>query len=206
LDRLYECAQDFVNITEALRGDIQSWAETCKLNPEPATPLRLRAADNWRPLLAIADDFGRGEETRQAAMMLSSGLPDEDPALLLLIDIRVIFDTLGVDRIASAELLERLHALEDGIWLEWRGPNDDQQPHKLTPNELARILGGSRLGGGFGIRPHTIWPLGGRNERGFSSKGYYRKDFESAWAAYCPGGTPAHRHTDLRIVDDRDDK
>jgi len=54
-------------------------------------------------------------------------MPDEDPALLLLLDIRTIFDTLGVDRISSAELLEALHALEDSVWLEWRGPNDDQQ-------------------------------------------------------------------------------
>jgi hypothetical protein len=69
------------------------------------------------------------------------------------------------------------------MWLEWRGPNDDQLPHKLTANELSRMLGGNRLGGGFGIRPHLIWALGRRNERGPSRKGYYRKDFDAAWAA-----------------------
>ena len=57
----------------------------------------------------------------------------------MLIDIRTTFDTLGVDRIPSAELLDKLHELEDGMWLEWRGPNEDQHPHKLTANELYRV-------------------------------------------------------------------
>jgi hypothetical protein len=182
----------------ALRGEIHKWADTCKLNLDPEIPLNWRAGDNWRPLLAIADDLGRGEEAREAALVLSGGLPDEDPALLLLIDIRTIFNTLGVDRISSAQLLEQLHAMESGMWQEWRGPNDDQHPHRLTANELARMLGG-RFGGGFGIRPHTIWPRGGRNTRGPSSKGYYRSDFEDAWSRYCGGGTPAHGHTALKF-------
>jgi hypothetical protein len=177
------------------RDEIRKWSENCGLNPDPELPLNWRAADNWRVMIAIADDFGRGDEARKAALVLSGGLTDEDPALLLLIDIRTIFDMLGTDRISSSELLGKLHALEEGMWLEWRGPNDDQQPHSLTATELARMLGGSKLGGGFGIRPHTIWPLGGRNARGASKKGYFRGDFERAWAAYCPGGTPAHRHT-----------
>jgi Protein of unknown function (DUF3631) len=199
LERLNEDAPEFIEATNALKNEIRNWANGCKLNPDPATPLKWRASDNWRLLLAIADDLERGEEARKAALILSSGLPDEDPALLLLMDIRGIFDASGLDRITSAELLARLHALPDGIWLEWRGPNDDQLPHKLTANELARMLGGSRFGGGFGIRPRTVWPRGGRNERGPSAKGYYRKDFEVAWAAYCPGGTPAHRPTALNI-------
>lgn len=199
LERFNESDEDFLRATGALRYEIRKWADTCKLNPEPELPLNWRAGDNWRPLLAIADDLGRSEEARKAALVLSGGLPDEDSALLLLLDIRTIFDTLGVDRISSADLLDKLHALEDSIWLEWRGPNDDQHPHELTPNELARMLGGSRLGGGFGIRPHTIWPPGGRNVRGPSRKGYRRQDFEAAWAAYCPGGTPAHGHTALKF-------
>src|SRR5262249_51433439 len=156
--------------TRALRGEIRKWAETCKLNPDPEVPLNWRAGDNWRVLLAIADDLGRGDEARKAALVLSGGLPDLDPALLLLMDIRTIFDTFGSDRISSVELLEKLHALENGMWLEWRGPDDDMQPHELSAHELPRILGG------FGIRPHTIWPPGERNVRGPSRKGYRRED------------------------------
>ena len=90
----------------------------------------------------------------------------------------------------TAEVLERLHAVENGMWLEWRGPNDDQQTHKLTANELAWLLRG------FGIHPRTVWPPGSRHLRGKSSRGYYRRDFEAAWAAYCtPASTPPHRHT-----------
>jgi Protein of unknown function (DUF3631) len=44
----------------ASRVEIQKWAATCTLAREPEMPpgLHNRAADNWRVLLAIADDLG----------------------------------------------------------------------------------------------------------------------------------------------------
>jgi len=47
----------------AARGEIGKWAVTCQLAPDPVMPPELanRAADNWRPLLAIADDLGHGD-------------------------------------------------------------------------------------------------------------------------------------------------
>jgi hypothetical protein len=147
----------FQLIRNHLRAEIQKWANTCNLNPDPEVPLKNRAADNWRVLLAIADDLGRGDEARKAALALSGGLPDEDPKVLLLIDIRDVFNATSVDRISSAILLEKLHAIEMGMWMEWRGPNDDQQPHKLTANELARAVRS------FGIHPRTVWQLGPRH-------------------------------------------
>ena len=113
--------------------------------------LRNRAAGNWRILLSIADDLGHGEDARAAAIALCANRPDEDPGVILLNDIRV-FDTMGVDRISSLALVEALHAIEDGLWLDWRGPNDDRPPRKLNQSELARLLRP------FGIRPKTIWP------------------------------------------------
>jgi hypothetical protein len=54
-------------------------------NPEMPPALRNRAADNWRPLIAIADAFGPawGELAREAAVTFTRGLRDEDLAVLL---------------------------------------------------------------------------------------------------------------------------
>jgi hypothetical protein len=123
----------------ASREQIQKWAATCSLALDPEMPpsLRNRAADNWRILLSIADDLGHGEDARAAAIALCANRPDEDPGVILLNDIRV-FDTMGVDRISSLALVEALHAIEDGLWLDWRGPNDDRPPRKLNQSELTR--------------------------------------------------------------------
>ena len=50
-----------------------------------------RAADNWRVLLAIADDLGHGEEARAAAIALCADRPDEDPGVVFLTDVRTVF-------------------------------------------------------------------------------------------------------------------
>jgi hypothetical protein len=150
LQRLNEYDPSFI----ASREQIQRWAATCALAPDPEVPssLRNRAADNWRALLAIADDLGRGEEARAAAVALCADRPDEDPGVVLLVDIQTILTTLGADRIASGTLVEALLALDDGMWMDWRGPRDDRPPRKLNQSELARLLRP------FGIRPRTIWP------------------------------------------------
>jgi hypothetical protein len=50
----------------AARAEIQKWAATCKLarNPEMPPALDNRLGDNWRVLLAIADNLGHGEAAR----------------------------------------------------------------------------------------------------------------------------------------------
>jgi hypothetical protein len=45
---------------------------------------------------------------------------DEDIAVLLLQDIRQVFDARSVDRIFSKDLVEALRAKEDAPWCEWR--------------------------------------------------------------------------------------
>jgi hypothetical protein len=138
----------------AAREQIQKWAASCSLAQKPEMPpaLRNRAADNWRALLAIADDLGHGDDARSAALELCANRPDEDPGVVLLGDIKTVFMARGVDRIGSKVLIEALLALDDGMWNEWRGPNDDRQPRKLSQGELARLLRP------FGIKPKTIWP------------------------------------------------
>ena len=158
-----------------------------KLNTNPPLPveLRNRVADNWRPLIAIADAFCRGEEARLAAIEFAKQYHDEDIPVILLHDIRTIFNTRGVDRLLSAVLVNDLNAMDDALWSEWRGLKDDQQPRKLTQAQLAAVL---NL---FRIRPRTTWPLN-RRPGDKSGKGYLRSQFEKAWRSYCSeDGTPS---------------
>jgi hypothetical protein len=181
LERLDETDPAFAVSREV----IASWAATCSLAQDPEMPplLRHRAADNWRPLLAIGADLGHGEEARSAAVALSEHRPDEDVGVTALTDIRVVFLARGIDRITSAALTEAMHNLDDGHWHDYGGPHDDRPPRKLTQAELARLLRP------FGIRPKTIWPAQ-RQPGSKSSRGYVRSQFEAAWARYCPDDTP----------------
>ena len=179
----------------ASREEIRKWAATCSLARDPEMPpgLRDRAADNWRPLLAIADDLGHGPAARSAAVMLCANRPDEDPGVTLLRDILTIFEKLGFDRISSAVIVRELLGIEDGIWCEWRGVRDDGPPRKLTQTELASLLRP------FQIRPKTIWPA--RRQSGDRSRrGYFRSQFESAWRAYGPSAdTPTQPSNILQL-------
>lgn len=186
LERLDESDPSFA----ASREQIQKWAATCSLAQDPEMPpsVHNRAADNWRVLLAIADDLGHADDARTAAINLSAGRPDEDPCVVLLANIRTVFETTAVDRIGSGSLVAALLELDDGIWADdWRGPYDDRPPHKLNQSELARLLRP------FNIRTKTIWPAQ-RRPADKSYRGYLRSHFEAAWQAYCPSAdTPTHR-------------
>jgi len=178
---------------------IRAWARDVKLDPNPALPreLRGRDADNWRPLIAIADACSPawGALARAAAVAFAQDRKEEDVGVLLLRDIRVVFDARGIDRITGKALLVALHELESGDWLEFCGAKNDRLSHKLRNSELRALL---RL---FDIEPRSIWAAGPRKPGDSSAKGYYRSDFVAAWDAYCSdeAGTPAQAPT-LRLV------
>jgi hypothetical protein len=175
------------------------WAKRVTLDLDPKIPpeLRNRAADNWRPLIAIADlcgdDYGR--QAREAAIAMSGDtFLDEDPVVALLKDIRRVFDARGVDRISSRELVDELVGPDDSPWDEWRGPIGDQQPHRLTQSELARLLRP------FHIKPRSMWPKK-RASDAKSTKGYQREHFKDAWQAYCQSANERPQWTQLRVVE-----
>src|SRR5262249_21159799 len=123
---------------------LDAWAKRAALNLDPEMPpeLRNRAADNWRPLIAIADLCGNdyGRQACEAAIVMSRDtFLDDDPVVTLLNDIRRVFDARGVDRISSRERVDRLVVPDDAPWAEWRGENGEQQSHRLTQSELARL-------------------------------------------------------------------
>ena len=142
-------------------------------NADPDVPAALndRAADNWRPLLAIADAAG-GEWpviARKAALALAGEQEDDSIGVLLLQDIRVIFDDRSADRLPSNDLAHALAALQDRPWSEWR------KGKPLTANALSRLL-----------KPFSIVPGSIRVGMGSKDtpKGYKREQFEDAWSRY----------------------
>jgi Protein of unknown function (DUF3631) len=172
-------------------GFVTRWARNkpaFDLNPALPRDLKNRIADNWRPLISIADTFGPAwaKLAREAAVMFAHAYQDEDAGVVLLSDIRDIFNRTAADRMVSVDLIAALLEIDESAWSEYRGVRDDQQPRKLSPGEMARLLRP------FGIRPRSVWPTGKRYKGSSSRKGYYRSQFESAWARYCdPAGTTA---------------
>jgi hypothetical protein len=140
---------------------------------KPSLPkvLRNRSADNWRPLLAIADVAGGHwpKWARRAAEALSiSETPAQSEGVMLLSDIRDIFAAQDIDQIFSTDLAAALVALEGRPWCErnGRGP--------ISPNAVANLLAP------YGVRPATI------REKSTILKGYRAKQFNDAFARYLP--------------------
>ena len=81
---------------------------------DPAVPPNLynRAADNWRPLLAIADVAGGDWPERARGIAAQTVDADQAKRVGLLADIRDAFDARKVEQLKSAELAAALVALE----------------------------------------------------------------------------------------------
>jgi putative DNA primase/helicase len=156
---------------QAIRGELNTlaqgiarWVSDHKgffAQCEPAVPdvLNDRAADNWSPLLAIADIIGQDwpEKAREAARVLS-GETEMDTASIgvrLLGDIRDLFQEKDRDRFSSQQLCDHLAELEERPWAQWR------HGKALTPHQLARLL-----------RPYKISSRTIR-EVGATMKGYH---------------------------------
>jgi uncharacterized protein DUF3631 len=137
----------------------RQWARDVVLNPDPPLPteLRNRLADNWRPLISIADACGPGwgALAREAAVAFAKGRRDEDIIVILLRDIREVFDATGADRLTGKAIVAALHAMEDAGWDAWSGEYGDRPPHRITQAELAHVLRQR-----FGIRSRSIWLAG----------------------------------------------
>ena len=137
---------------------------------DPKTgPLFNRAADNWRPLFAIADGAGGNwpKLARSVAEVAEAAKQDQSKRTMVLSDIREIFAArYGTDRIPSAELAEALGAMENRPWSEWRNGKP------ITPAALARLVAP------FQITPST------KREGGCTFKGYLRSDFAEAFESY----------------------
>jgi len=139
-------------------------------DPEIAESLHDRAADNWRPLLAIADAAG-GDwpmNARWAAVTIGNAEAwAESPGELLLSDLRDLFRLKGTDRLTSKEIVDALTVMEDRPWPEY-----GRNAKPITTRKIATLLRR------FEITPRTI-----RTET-TRAKGYMREDFADAWERY----------------------
>jgi Protein of unknown function (DUF3631) len=140
---------------------------------DPTMPAGIvnRAADNWRPLLAVADAARGGwpERARRAVVALThDGAEDaETVRTMLLADIKAAFDAKATDRFPSEEIIAYLTGLDDRPWSEFRGGK------AITKVQLAKLLKPLRISSG------TI-----RLDDGKTPKGYYRSTLEDAFARY----------------------
>lgn len=143
-------------------------------DPEIPEDLNDRAADNWRPLFAIADCLNDvwAKRIRETALGLAS-VTDEaggSKGVQLLADLSELFRNIGEDNVASKRICDALNEREDRPWSGW------SHGRGLEPRTLADSLRK------FGIGPHDV-----RTNDGIK-KGYRRQDFADAWARYLPGG------------------
>jgi hypothetical protein len=142
---------------------------------EPDTgTLSNRAADNWRPLLAIADCAGGDwpAVVRNVAEAAEAAKQDQSIRTMLLRDIRDLFESRpSADRIGSTDLATELGTMEGRPWAEWRNGKP------ITSASLARLLSP------FGISPGT------RRSGADTFKGYLLADFSEAFARYLPDQT-----------------
>ena len=138
---------------------------------DPTVPANLynRAADNWRPLLALADAAGGAWPERARAIAAQTVDADQAKRVGLLADIRDVFQARGIDRIKSADLAAALVAIEGHPWAE-----HGRSGKPLSANGLARMLGNDN------ISPSTVrFGLD-------TAKGYELEQFADVFARYLP--------------------
>lgn len=179
----HECVLRFMhNRTEALKitaRKITCWADNFAHELKSADPfvpefLSNRAADNWFPLIAIADLIGNGWQqlVRNAAKDIVVRTSDDTAShrIILLADIKELFDQKKTDRLRSGAIVNMLNALDERPWSEWK------RGQPLTTYQLAYLLRA------FAISSRTIRTGGDPKP----AKGYLREQFEEAWAHYLP--------------------
>lgn len=135
-------------------------------NAEPDMPVEDRAADNWEPLIAVADAAGGDwpDRARKACRVLTDAA-EEDTTLgvRLLADLRTVFE--DAEALHGATILDRLHRLDEAPWADWYG-------RPLNARDLAKMLKP------FGVSSLDV------KEGGVNKKGYRREHLYDAWNRY----------------------
>ena len=174
----------------ALRNRLAVWAVEIRprLNTNPMMPdgIADRDADVWEALLAIAYAVGGDWPARArvaAVTLVTSSMGDRGSlGVRLLADLRSIFGEAA--KLATTELLDKLVALEESPWGDWKGKPLDAR--KLS----------------FFLKPYGIGPKPLRIGRDVF-KGYERSDLLDAWTRYLPpedslaSPSPKERVTDV---------
>ncbi len=130
-----------------------------------------RMADNWRPLLAVADLAGGQWPVRarkSAVGLLGDGEDAASAKVLLLGDLRELFRGEPSGVLFTREILNALHKDETKPWPEWR------HGKPITDRQLAALLKEHQ------IKPKTV------RRADVTEKGYRPEWFEDVFARYLP--------------------
>jgi putative DNA primase/helicase len=168
---------------DQLVRQIARWVKDHIIGCDPKMPPGIinRAADNWRPLCAIADAVGGEWPERLRKAILAANPESAEGGLsieLLLGDVRDIFDKLGRNRISSEDLITNLVEITPRPWAEY-----GRSGKPLTPNKLASLLKP------LAITPHLL------RSGDDVFRGYERSQFDEAFARYLSEKGASNRHT-----------
>jgi putative DNA primase/helicase len=171
--RLYRTGKLDILGRKAARWAVDNAAALAAADPPMPDGIYSRDADNWCPLLAVADLASGGwpARAREAAVTLThAGTDDNDSTReLLLADLRELFAAEQSGVLFTAEILAALHKDETRPWAEY---GKARKP--ITDVQLAALLKP------YGIRPKTV-------RRGIrTDKGYRREWLEDTFARYLP--------------------
>ncbi|MGH9151157.1 MAG: DUF3631 domain-containing protein [Acidimicrobiales bacterium] len=182
----------------ALHRRLAAWAsrhgEDMPEAPDLPAGVTDRQADQWEVLIAVADAAGgHWPDTARAACTAivteaRANVEDQSLGIRLLADIHTVFD--GADRMTTADLLAKLHALDDAPWDDWYGK-------PVTARWLASKLKP------YGVKPdqHRFGEV--------AKKGYLAADFHEVWRRYDVMGNKGNkgniRNTPGRSVSDVSD-
>jgi putative DNA primase/helicase len=160
------------DIYDDLKRQCARWAldhfdALSKAEPKLVAAIDDRANDNWEPLFAIADACG-GEwpaAAREVAVSLSR-TEEQDFGVMLLEDLRAMFEENGGDNLSSEAIAHTFKDMEHRPWPEYA------QGKPITPTQIAKLL-----------RPFNIHP---RQVRLHDKRlnGYMHSQFKSVFARY----------------------
>ncbi|MER6911136.1 DUF3631 domain-containing protein [Streptomyces sp. NPDC000594] len=170
----------------ALRDRLAEWADTVRDQvaeawPEMPEGISDRPADVWEPLLAVADAAG-GEwpdRARAACVELVAASQGDDKGS---IGIRLLTDLrdhvmVGLDRLPTVAIIDRLNALDDAPWADMGG-------RPLDSRSLSKMLREYMTADNTPVAARNIRTSGG------VLKGFYSADLADAWTRYCPPPAP----------------
>ncbi|KAA1423191.1 DUF3631 domain-containing protein [Nocardioides antri] len=134
----FRARRDGAGVLLPLQKRLAKWVGAQEFATEVlGMPVEDRAADNWEPLIAVADAAGGSwpERARLAAKVMTeaeAGVAQESFGLELLRDIKAIWPPKAKATFTS-DLLSALHSLEESPWGTYHGT-------PLNANELGRLL------------------------------------------------------------------
>ena len=171
VDRLGdEEAAELAELKRKIVRWVKDKADQLGTTAEAPDSLDDRAADNWRPLLSIADAAGGNwlERAREAAIALSRGRDEVEQSrgIQALADLRDLFKS--EEQLRSSKVVEKFASME-----ERDGSTYGRARKPITPRQLAVLL-----------KPFGVKPAAYRDGTTGGVRGYDRTECQSVFDRY----------------------